>query len=257
MRVLVMGCGPAGLIAAHAAERMYQDVLIFSKARKSKMFGAQYLHSPIPGLTYKEDQFKVRYELRGSAMGYRDKVYGPTSRVAVSPEELRGVHPAWDIRTAYDRLWDRYERKVKDVSFKDPEEIDSFIQWAKADIVISTIPATMLCLEGHTFKSGQIWSTDLCITDAQKDTVVCNGHDAPAWYRSSNIQGYHTTEWPSAVRPPIAMDHLWYVQKPLGNNCTCFPDVVRMGRYGRWQKGVLSHQAFNETQELIKIKAGK
>lgn len=254
MRVLILGCGPAGLIAAHAAQQMHQDVLIFSKARKSHMFGAQYLHAPIPGITLPEDQFKIRYELRGTADGYHHKVYGPGKGVPrVSPQDLRGIHPAWDIRAVYDRLWARYNNwLLNNITLTSAEDVDSLINWSNCDLVISSLPAPLLCLEGHSFMAQKIWSSDQAMAPVADDTVVCNGDEAPAWYRASRIRGFDTVEWPYHTKPPLNSQHLWEVDKPLQNNCNCFPDVVRVGRYGQWTKGVLSHEAFSKTQGAIK-----
>ncbi len=256
MRVLVLGCGPAGLIAAHAAQMMYSDVVVFSLARQSRMFGAQYLHSPVPGITFPSDQFKIQYKLEGTPEGYQAKVYPDIRVKKVSPESLRGIHPAWDIRRAYDRLWGRWERKVQDIRITSPEDVDQLIGHLKPDLAISTLPAPMLCLEGHSFGVQKIWSSDSKdVAPPPENTVVCNGENHPAWYRAANIQGWITTEWPHQFKPPLPQHMLWEVDKPITTNCVCFPDVTRLGRYGKWQKGYLAHQAFNDTQALIKERA--
>src|SRR3546814_7896241 len=64
VKVLILGCGPAGLIAAHAAKRMDADFIVMSKARKSFMNGAQYLHAPIPGVSLAEP-FLINYQISG------------------------------------------------------------------------------------------------------------------------------------------------------------------------------------------------
>ena len=51
MNVAVLGCGPAGLIAAWAAEQAGADVQIYSKKVQSIIPGSQYLHGPIPGVS--------------------------------------------------------------------------------------------------------------------------------------------------------------------------------------------------------------
>lgn len=106
-KALILGCGPAGLMAAHAAALRNYDVVIVSKKRKSEMFGCQYLHQPIP-LVSKGDPVDVEYRLQGSIKDYRTKVYGDRPNVAVSPETLETDHKAWNIREAYDSLWAMY-----------------------------------------------------------------------------------------------------------------------------------------------------
>ena len=252
MKVLVLGCGPAGLMAAYAAALGDHDVIIMSKPRKSFMKGAQYLHQPIPLPNWvKDETFKVTYDLLGTVDQYRLKVYGPKFDGTVSPEDLTSSHDAWDIRTAYDYLWNIFGRYVMDTDFDRPSVVASVCQQTRPDVVISTIPAKLLCYGQHTFAHTNIWSTDKPMIPLEDNWVVCNGQDAPAWYRAARIQGHDTVEWPQHVKPPIPSDHLWDVIKPTRNNCTCFPEIHRMGRYGLWTKGVLSHEAFYKTRELL------
>lgn len=253
MKVLVLGSGPAGLMAAHAAVMENCDVMIFShKGRKSKMMGAQYLHAPIPMMSMEGDKFTVNYELiGGDASDYRLKVYGHSWDGTVSPEDLDHTHDAWDIRAAYDRLWEIYQGYVQDWSAEHPRMIQELCEWAKPDLTISTIPAPLLCSEGHQFQSTTIWSTDRSVVELEENTVRLNAADAPAWYRAANIHGWDTVEWPGHGRkPPIKS--MWEVTKPTKNNCDCFSQIMRTGRYGDWTKGVLSHQSFFDTTDILR-----
>lgn len=251
MKVMILGCGPTGLIAAHAVARRGHDVVIASKPRKSRMNGAQYLHAPIPGVNEKPS-FTIDYQLSGSADGYRDKVYGPGSLVSVSPESLVGQAPAWDIREAYDGLWELYMRNV-DVWDASPDRLLSRMRSVKPDLVISTVPAPLLCARKHAFEEARIWATEFAHGQLSDNTVLCQGEASFPWYRSSRIQGHQNTEWPLSYKPApdMAMSRVWEVVKPIKTNCNCFPAVVRMGRYGKWTKGVLSHEAWDETNDLL------
>lgn len=244
MKVLVLGCGPAGLVAAHAAAMLENDVVILSKARKSHMRGAQYLHEPIPGTPWSEP-FRIEYTLVGTAEAYRRKVYGPNWDGTVSPEDLSSMHDAWDIRTTYDWLWDTYGSYVQEWDASPSNLFGAQVAFAP-DVIVSSVPAPLLCGEGHTFQSAKIWATDTALSQDKTDNrVICNGDAHPSWYRSSRIQGWEGTEWPGRIhKPPVVP--MWEVVKPLKNNCSCWPDVVRVGRYGKWEKGVLSHEAWRE-----------
>jgi hypothetical protein len=254
-KVLVLGCGPAGLMAAHAASMMGEDVIIISKQRKSYLKGAQYLHRPIP-LASQGSSFTVAYELRGEVAAYRDKVYGPGYLGTVSPEDLTETHLGWDIRSAYDWLWTTYGAYVRDERFSigDHELVHKVLDWAKADIVISTIPAPLLCHNPmHTFRSEYVWSlgeeSSESVFKPLMNHVICNGEDAPAWYRAANIQGHVTIEWPDRSKPPLKDLH--HVEKPISTTCDCHPEVYKMGRYGKHEKGVLSDSAFFHTLDVI------
>lgn len=242
-------------MAAHAMAIQGHDVLIFSKRRKSELFGAQYLHTPIPGMT--EDAGRtIRYRLEGTVDGYRAKVYGPNSRTPVSPEDLAGTHIGYDIRRTYANLWETYGAYVQDIAFTTAEVVKSLVRQANPDITLSTIPANLLCeSDEHTFAGEPVWA----IGDAPergvfapfsvpKDTVICNGTTDTAWYRAATVFGHSTVEWPNRTRPPIA--GIAEVVKPVKTTCDCMPHVVRLGRYGQWKKGVLSHEAFTGALEV-------
>src|SRR4051812_38354175 len=109
MKIAVLGCGPAGMMAAAGAVEAaldYEggDIAIFSRKRKSELFGAQYLHKPIPWATPPKE-VTVDYRIIGEPADYKRKVYGNGWLGAVSPEDLQEPHPGWDIRETYDNLW--------------------------------------------------------------------------------------------------------------------------------------------------------
>lgn len=250
-RVLVFGAGPAGLMATHAAALGDHDVIVMShKGRKSKMMGAQYLHAPIP-MANKSKEFLVSYRMEGGTpQEYRRKVYGDAWDGTVSPEDLEENHKGWDIREAYDWLWETYHEYVTDFTADHWTKVREAVEWANADLVISTIPAPLLCHEEHSFGSTTIFSGDRAMGHMDDNTVICNAGEAPTWYRAARICGWDTVEWPGlGPKPPITP--VWEVTKPTKTNCTCFPEIVRMGRYGSWTKGTLSHEAFYNTSKEL------
>ncbi len=249
MKVTVFGCGPAGLISAHAVRMLEPEaqITILSRKVKSPLYGAQYLHQPIPGMP-EVPHTVVEYRLQGDADGYRQKVYGRLWDGKVSPEDLIGRHDAWDIRAAYDWLWGEYGDLIEH------QEVEPWMftmALDASDLVISSIPRPVTCMRGHTFGATQIKAAgeapEIGIRlpySCPESMVICNGDDNPSWYRLSRVFGRTTVEWPDAVgRLPIGSAAT--VQKPTYHNCDCWPEVLHVGRYGRWEKGVLSHNAYN------------
>ena len=257
MLVTILGCGPAGLMAAHAAAEAGADINIVSKRRKSELFGAQYLHAPIPDIT-DGDPVRVEYRLEGDSFAYKQKVYGPLWDGSVSPDDLPGRHDAWDIRQTYDRLWDLYSHNIVDVNISGGL-IAAWLNSKEVPLIISSIPRPALCMRGHTFGSQDIIAAGdapgrgiRIPYNAPPNTVICNGNENPSWYRLSNIFDHHTAEWSMAslrTAPPVATAAV--VKKPLFHNCDCLAEVIHVGRYGRWEKGVLSHEAFNDTYTAV------
>lgn len=258
LRVLIFGCGPAGLMAAQgvANARPDAEVDIVSKKRRSQMFGAQYLHVPIPGATNLANVVEVQYTLlagedgatmEDAADAYRRKVYGQMWDGSVSPEELMRAHNAWDIKEAYNKLWVLWEHRISNMEVF-PHVIRSAIESKKYRFIFNSIPMNALCPEGHSFRSikiramGDAPERDQFVPyECAPNTIVCNGAPEPSWYRLANVFGAKTVEWPITQSVPFSHAE---VEKPLGNNCSCWPEVIRVGRYGRWEKGVLSHHAY-------------
>lgn len=260
MRVAILGAGPAGLLAAHAAKlNGFEPYIITAPGGPSKLYGAQYLHERIPGIPH-DPPVQVQVELRGTADDYREKVYGADYRGPVSPQVLSGGHYGYDIRQAYDWLWREYQARIDLFQFS-PK---SFVGLAANQdryyaYFFSSIPMVQLCYQAeHDFQTQQIYA----IGDAPELGIECPvrtednmiRYDATretSWYRASRIFGHSTAEWPATrKKPPIS--GLAVVSKPLSTTCTCGPNVIRIGRYGQWKKGVLAHTAFEQVDRILK-----
>lgn len=258
MRIAVLGCGPAGLMAAHAAVIEGHEVEIISKRRKSEMFGAQYLHKQIPSLPDVPSGIVI-YQLRGGTPeDYRLKVYGHEFGGTVSPQEFGEPHDAWDIRATYNHLWKLYFERIKSAEW---DRGNSHILTERIvvnfDMVISSLPRPVLCFNPqHQFAAQRVWAVGdapergifvpFRLEDMQ---VICEANPEIGWYRASNIFGYGTVEWSLKKKPPVA--GVAEVVKPLATDCDCWPMINHVGRYGRWKKGVLSHTAYFDTLSYL------
>jgi hypothetical protein len=253
----ILGCGPAGLFAAHALVQRGWRVVIYSNKRRSEMFGAQYLHRAIPGLSDATTGRHIDYKLVGGTIDdYQGKVYGRRSGIRVSPGELAESHLGWDIRSAYNLAWELYSDHILNTP-------NITAGWAYSisqdnyNVVISTLPAPTLCgNEEHNFDSQSVWAVGdapergiFCpVTEAKPFQVICNASRDYGWYRNANVFGYRTAEWSMDRKPPI--EGVAKVEKPLSTNCDCLPGIIRLGRYGEWRKGVLSHEAYEKALKL-------
>lgn len=257
-RAAVLGCGPAGLFAAHGLVEMGWDVTILSNKRRSEMFGAQYLHEPVHGLA--EVGTVLKYELLGTPEGYRRKVYGDAPVDSVSPELYKGYQQVWDIRAAYYDAWSQYHERIIHLPEINGTDLRSLLETNAYRLILSSIPAPALCKLGHQFQSARVWAIGdapergiFSPVDLRADKVICNGEKSPGWYRASHVFGYNTTEWPGGSKPPIS--DVASVVKPTSTNCDCWVDsgvFHRIGRYGTWTKGVLSHEAYLKAKELTR-----
>jgi hypothetical protein len=238
------------------------------------MEGAQYMHTDIPGLKAPQPMI-LKYSLIGSIDEYRAKVYGAGDPdIVVSPEQFLGEHKCWDIRAMYNRLWMHWEGHI--VNFVVTQaSIATIVE--SHDFTFSSIPSTALCRFGnhtespHKFDYVPVWidgmwsgptpAEDPGLWGLTPHVVLCNGLKADpgrtlltGWYRTSHIYGHNNTEWSSPSLIPEhrqVAENLWRVRKPIGTNCDCWSEVIRVGRYGAWKKGVLSHEAFNVALEVL------
>lgn len=253
--VAVLGSGPAALFAAQAVYDTGNVLHLYARGERSNLYGAQYLHKPVPGLDCGERQ-TISYELRGTSGDYRRKVYGEGVSIQVSTEALPPQHDAWDIRSAYGHAWDRFSPLIRKTEI-DPQWLETHGRLTMADLIVWTIPLSQHCVAGHGFSSSSIWAQgdapDLgisCSVTVPPWTVIANGEDSPRWYRASNVFGHRTVEWPAGVKPPV--NGLVRVRKPILTTCTCWTQlggapVLRVGRFGTWTKGELSHQGYDKT----------
>lgn len=259
LKVTILGAGPAGLFAAQAAWQTGNEVQIFARGDRSPLYGAQYLHEPIPGLTQRVPR-EIAYILKGTVEGYRQKVYGDGETIKVSPEVLEPQHWAFDIRSTYDAAWERFSPFIQKTEIT-PTWLRNNGPLLSSDLVVWSLPLANFCVGGHGFTVQNVWAQGdapelgrYCSVTVDPGTVVVNGEDSPRWYRASNIFGYRTAEWPDGPRPPVA--GIARVSKPIAHLCDCWLQlagerVLRVGRFGTWTKGELSHQAYYKTFDAI------
>jgi hypothetical protein len=265
MDVIVLGCGPSGLVAAHAAQQAGHHVLVMSEARRqSELWGCQYLHAPIPGITTLDSRVDVVYQLQGTPEGYLDKVYGDDYDGHIkpgltSPATMLNSHPAWDLRFTYGRLWSQWCESVIPIGpLNGNIAADVLPDLVNGALVLNTIPRPALCRSPkHMFASADVWAMGdaphqrIPVEPPADNMVVCNGNPDTGWYRVSRVFGYGTVEWPwrDGRRPPF--EGISRLKKPVHTDCTCNPGVHHVGRYGAWQKGVLVHHVYEQVQRLL------
>lgn len=251
MKVAVLGCGPAGLIAAEAVRhhaKRSTKIEIFSNKVKSVMPGAQYLHAPIPEVSPEQPIGALRYVKLGSKHGYAAKVYGDAGAPVSWDLYDEGTVMAWSIHETYDRLWERWEDRIEDVgNLNGCSDTLRYIA-DRYDLVLSTIPASLWCdrIGHHQFDMQSVWIADGAQSGTGENTIIYNGDPKVPWYRSSNIFGHASTEY----SVPVVGGKEG--RKPLKTDCTCPPpNVTRTGRFGKWDKRALVHVSYPEARRAL------
>lgn len=265
--VAVLGCGPAGLFAAQALSLHGIEPAIISKKKKSELYGAQYLHKPIPGLSSQLPTGSISTYRVGSPEVYAERVYG-WGTTLTSWDRVVPLAEAWDLRSTYDAAWDKFSDDIVDTAVS-ADDVGEF--GAQFDLVISTIPLWSICAKSnkHFFKSQNILVRKILVrngitfdeapveivNDKDENWVVYNGTHQFSWYRASYIFGHSCFE--ARSEPAFQINKLWEPGfKVVGTDCDCHPAVIRAGRMGTWTRGVLTHHAFERTIEAISEQFG-
>lgn len=237
-KVAVLGCGPAGLLACHAAVRAGHSPVVFSRAVPSAIGGAQYLHQAIPGITKADPDGVVEFVKYGNEHGYAKKVYNDPYAKTSWYDYEEGPHNIWNMRRAYDKLWKKYSPLITDLKL-DHAAAASLCR--TFPLVMNTVPMIHLCGEDHLFESQDVWIVYGKMHERGEDRIIYDGTGDFPWYRWSYIFGWVGIEYGQLTKHELDATH---ITKPLVTTCECLPEMVRLGRYGRWQKGQLIHHAY-------------
>jgi hypothetical protein len=266
MKVVVLGAGPAGLLAALAVKHAGHVPILVSRPEKSPVLGLQYLHSAIPGLTLDGDSAVIDVVKRGTRDGYAEKVYGNPAAPCSWDTIPEGEHRVWNLRDAYDLLWYAFRITLNSHEVG-PGLLSSLCE--SSDLIISTIPAKDLCWQPykHEFSQEVVRVSQASIpgVDATSQTdhhgvVIYNGTIGDPWYRYSQIFGIDSWEYPAhhnrLPRTGLLRKRLEsrLVTKPLATDCDCWANeenFVPLGRYGQWKKDVLLHDVYWGAKEAV------
>jgi hypothetical protein len=251
LEVAILGCGPAGLLAAESVAQHGGVPHIYSERRvQSQMPGAIFLHEAIPSVTAQRPDEYVLFQKLGTKQGYARKVYGFPEAECSWDKFPEGRQPAWDLKEVYDRLWSRWSLDVREERIG-PRELLGLDN--SYELVISTIPPRSYCLdERHAFADRTVWIAphhrDAC-EQLGDPSIIYNGQDSDPYYRSSLLWGHGATEYGNLTDAVSGVINKGV--KPLWTDCDCFPRVQRVGRFGKWQRGVLVHEAFWAVRGLM------
>jgi hypothetical protein len=243
--VAVIGCGPAGLLSAHAVERAGLRVDILSEQPvQSPMAQGVFLHDAIPGITHRLPDAYLIFQKVGTGEMYSRKVYGEVRSTSWDRYEV-GLRPAWALAPAYAALWGRYGDRVQRVRVNAGVARDLV---RKYPLVINTAPAWALCEGGHHFESADIWLVEGAPAEVRENNVVYNGLEQDKWYRAQDLFGYRVTEYAQAPDQKCGSRKGYKVTQ---TDCDCHPKIMRNGRFGTWKPGVLLHQSYQRVEELM------
>jgi hypothetical protein len=253
MKIAVIGCGPAGLAAAHAAHGLGAGVTIYSPGIKSPQRGPLVLQRPIPAIsTDHPDGYIKQLVIGGSILDYRYKLYGDVN-ISIQGNILAEGYHCWEFIRTYDRLWELYMEPGAGRAAHVTMEVKSYdieIMAATFDLVINTAPLNRLCHQDHEFRFKVVEITmGHSYPDQPEDTTIFNAGNHYPWVRSAWLLGNECTEWlPGTV--PDSLESTT-IRKPIGHDCNCYVDVLLTGRFGAWRNETWVDTAYYDTRDAI------
>lgn len=257
MKVVVIGCGPAGLAAAHAAVGLGAEVEVIAPKEKTPQRGPLLIQRPIPGINTSHPDATIHQRvIGGSILDYRYKLYGDIN-IAINGNILEPQYHAWNHFKTYERLWAMYSGLIIDRRVT-PGEL--LLMQDSVELVVSTASAKDMCYRNqilsyhhtkvgqHNFRYAPVRVTPECSYPDQPDnTIIFNAGNTEQWVRSSRIFGNEVTEWPAELAPERAR----LILKPISTDCDCFPRVLRTGRFGKWKNETWVDTAYWDTYSAV------
>jgi hypothetical protein len=247
--VAILGCGPSGLLAAWAANLAKRPFAIFSKVKKSPLGGAQFLKAMVPGLTEEKSGVVTTYRMIGDPRKYYEKAYGDGSSFLTNWWHEVNEQLSWNLSWHYDQLWWMFADGINEAEIN-----HQWVEDHKDDfsLVVSTVPRRCICapMAPHKFPATNIYIKQEAINPNLPDGEIWyDGTDDVSWYRQSRVFGQGGTEWGSLVKPPY--EGIINGFKPVRTDCDCWPDVLKVGRYGAWDKSEHLHEVFREVYQAL------
>jgi hypothetical protein len=258
VKVIVVGCGPAGLAAAHAAVGLGAEVRILAPKRKTPQEGPLLIQRPIPGINTDHPNGTIHQRvIDGSILDYRYRLYGDVN-IGISGDILKTEYHAWNHRETYNKLWVLYHDLIEEINrdgMLTSWDIICLGPGQACDVMVNTASANSFCvLPGHTFIGKQVAITPgHGYPDQPDNTIIFNGGSRYPWARSSKIFGVSVTEWALDKAPPGARR----ITKPISTDCNCHPKVLRTGRFGSWRNETWVDTAYWDTYTALEYQSRK
>lgn len=255
--VVILGSGISGLLSAWACERNGRDFVLFDKgpieALPRMVEGCVYLHDSCGLEEHIRTQVLTTHVLPVKGVPtdelsrlYHRKIWGG---IPYEPNSLDRLDWApievYSMNDALRYLHDRYCGSLTIASIG-RSDVDEWLRDGKR--VISTVPLRVL-FDDLDLVAKPLWTFQSAVDGGAGSSAwtVYNVDPEVAWYRMTSMFGNFSVEF---IRPPTGSWRVHKFAKIITYDATeldaYHPDLMLTGRWGRWERGFLSHQTYRE-----------
>ena len=247
-KVIILGSGISGLFAAWACEQEgWQDFQIFTKVNLPPITsGFQYLHDPCDmelqkvSLVEKCIQADVPADMRAKL--YSNKVYGrpgitnSLNKLTNTPKDI------WDISQASNFLWGKYQSRIEPYNLDDFSKLNTL----KADIIFWTIPLNLYSQQCD-FVTSYVYS--IPVKSPVNEVFYDISTNIPTYRFGVVFNQFFAESTQLSFTAAIPVKKVITFEGKLELK---FPkNVVRIGRYGEWNKDVLAHDVYYKVRSVL------
>ena len=253
--ICILGAGPSGMMAAHAAVNNGYDIHILDKDpdKTRRNSGVYYLHSQCDlalSSTILHQRVIGDKDMPQEEVleAYRKKVYGDLDVGSSSILEAR-YNPdieVYNSSEAIEHLWQMYGHTIQKYTIGSMFHLKVF----REDYVgvVSTIPAEILFPESNLYSIPAYVHPST--SPMQESFIYYNVSKTIPWYRCSAVFGSFVAEYSSEVDKK---EEYKTVVKVIGKDkpLPVHDWLISTGRYGAWDKSFLTDTVYRHvTGEL-------
>jgi hypothetical protein len=261
-RVTILGAGPSGMMAAHAAGQLGFEIDIIDRDpdRDRKSNGIFFLHDDcelgLKSTTLEQRLIGPVKSTEQITQAYGKKVYGSdVAKLSVMNAIYDSAVLAYNAGEAMELLWDFYGSRLQIKTIQGIDDIKEF-----DGLVISTIPAPVLFPELNF----NFVDTTIEYWDAESLNVCFyNINEHTPWYRYSSLFGQTVVEFGKDMFIPKSSTtfaesrqrkytQVTKVTKVIdGDPLPNIKNLFCVGRFGAWDKTQLTHTVYNKTLDYL------
>lgn len=259
--VAVLGTSLESLLAAHAVAVHERPVALFGRAITGEIGQwCGWSPWPIPFTIHHIDKPNGRVDFvdHGSEDVYRQKSGIGDDDQLRAWQSTAALDVGWDLTDLYLWLQEQFAGKVNEM-IVNVRSVQELVDSGDFSLCISGVQAVSLC-RTHAgvdeesamcrFSQHQVKSAPVTMHNGEHPhQIIRDGTRDHSWFRTISAFGHKRTDWPPDLSPPIP--EITTRTIPTRTNCRCFSDIVRVGQYGMWRRGVRPYEAFDQATKAV------